>query len=293
MSDYVVGHRGFDVWLTGENHTALKLGQSSLNAEGNRVRIQVSLERETQYAVEWCCISEPVNAVCTVLLSDGTTGGKPRKVADEWMSTEDEETQKGTTVGRMNLPYDRDAFLSTPSAAEAGSVALEIRRLKEPPVETQSIIDSHTGVADWFLEADYLDSDDPNLIDPRTHRAMPAFVTFLFEFKPADRPKKVSPRKPRLALTNQIPVVVPRAASEAHDHQSRTEQIEQIQAKTARKRALLDAIDRENQKKAKQIEDLEEKAMARAMDAVDQSLAEKKKESAELDARLQRIRELA
>ncbi|KAF7294630.1 Mg transporter [Mycena indigotica] len=95
------------------------------------------------------------------------------------MSAEEPESQKRTSFGRLEEPLRKDSWLS--SHHGAGCVSLAIRRLRSPPEETISPLTSKTDNYEMIL--DYLDSDDPEMIDEVTGQPMRPYVSFVFKFK--------------------------------------------------------------------------------------------------------------
>jgi hypothetical protein len=99
------------------------------------------------------------------------------------MSADDPQTQSRSTRGRLELPLKQDAWLGLPYNQKKhnrvkprkGFISLEIRRLRNPPAETQQEgIDSLVNT----VKMEMLDDDDEAA-------ANPPFIIFRFEFQPA------------------------------------------------------------------------------------------------------------
>ncbi|KAF7298485.1 Mg transporter [Mycena kentingensis (nom. inval.)] len=329
-----ITHRGFRVWLRDKDDKHLPLGHSTLNAAETEVSIPVDSEKRTLYAIDWCRVEHMphINAICTILRPDTSRKGAGRvsKIGDALMSADDAASQRRTSVGRMEMPLDRKAWLST--AHCGGSVALEIRRLNEPPLETRSL-DPDTQAEVLNMELDYFDSEDPNIVDPETQEAMPAFVTFIFRF-PLPPDQEVADVKPTVAVprSKTVPRTVPhsvvrspaavkrlqlprepaqpwptpspareldsavilgkrpREEDDEDNEDKYTEEIDRLLAGNARAKARLQQIAQEKQQKLEEIESLSQQLKERAEE--DQIIIEvEERQSAKLDARLERLRE--
>ncbi|KAJ7778701.1 hypothetical protein DFH07DRAFT_795656 [Mycena maculata] len=175
-------HLGIDAYLQGRDGGRLPLGPPSV--DGNQITTLVEmLENPKPYCLKWCKNqdSPSINAWCEIFRPSVRVKSGHRKivrVANHFMSSDDDQTQSRSSKGRLELPLQRDAWLWTPRSG-SGFVSLEIRRLRTPPKETERPDEANPGSLLYEVDMDMLDDDAKGM-------AMPPYIIFRFEFKPIE-----------------------------------------------------------------------------------------------------------
>ncbi|KAJ7348952.1 hypothetical protein DFH08DRAFT_807542 [Mycena albidolilacea] len=176
MALKTLSFRGIDAWLQDRNGTRIDLKLEPAVQAGNQITAVVKVENAQKgYSVEWCTSQDApaINALCEVFRPTAKSGQiKNCRIAGDYMSENDGQTQSRSSKGRLELPgIARDAWLRAPSIGTGdlsiSFVTLEIRRLRETPQETENTNKSSELVAN---NIDLLDKEEE------------AYIIFRFEF---------------------------------------------------------------------------------------------------------------
>ncbi|KAJ7063617.1 hypothetical protein C8F01DRAFT_1133716 [Mycena amicta] len=325
-----ITHRGFCVWLQNSDGNRLALGHPKFNEARDEVTVAVELQKKTLYSIDWCKVEDAprVNARCDIFRPDKE--GKWTRIGNQFMSAaaSDMDTQKRTSIGRLERPLERDAWLS--SAYSGGCISLEIRRLNVPPKETTRR-DNHAKADIYEMVLDYLDSEDPSILDPESGSPMRPFVTFVFEFKSTKAERRVQPqlagRETRTsASTSQVlgfgtsessqPQTpsrtsnqanaserqsereiepspdrsrpISQAAQDKRPHQEDWDEVEKLLERKKRARMRREVIEQENSKDREETERLLEN-LRESVKSEEKSLAEAERQSQEMKVRSARM----
>ncbi|KAJ7122665.1 hypothetical protein C8R43DRAFT_959169 [Mycena crocata] len=183
MHTDILEFRGVRAWLQDPDGQRLPLSVPPV-IHGNQITASIALaiHAKKKFHLSWCTApgTPSLNAWCQVFRS--SRHGETTRATNHYMSSEDIETQSGSTRRQLELPLPRHAWLSTPYwpdgnrqyRAHKGSISLEIRRLCKPPHEREYQDVDKPGTV--IYEADLDIPDDDASKDP--------FVVFRFDFKP-------------------------------------------------------------------------------------------------------------
>ncbi|KAJ7221618.1 hypothetical protein GGX14DRAFT_430452 [Mycena pura] len=174
-----ISHRGVRAWLQDDDGNRIPLGHAVI--DGGKVTTVVQVKKTTCYSIGWCKTEDgpALNARCEILRPSYSGRNMKVRIGHHFMAADDEQTQtQHFSKNNLGLPlkiqYTR---------------FLEIRRLREPPKETQRMQDNKL-VREMVF--DYLDNPEQGL---------PPFITFQFEFstKPNNTRRKTrAPPSPRI-----------------------------------------------------------------------------------------------